>query len=465
MRMAKAAFTPGSSWRTKAAAGPPATRYTKGRRAHLAYQVAGEGPPHLVAVLGTVSGSIAWEEWAAAPFFHRLSNFCQLVTFDQQGSGRSDPVESSSPPTLEERVDDLRSVMDAAGIERAALFGTHDGGAVSMMFAATHPERVSALVLANTWARLLEDDDFPVGFPRELLETGTDRHSGSWGAGSSIDYLAPSVANNPEVRDAWARHEQSSASPGQAVAISRMAIEIDVRESLAAISAPTLVMHATEDLVTPLGHGRYLAEHIAGARLVEFASRDHLILIGEGNVILDEVEEFLTGVRRGPYRERVLATLVFTDVVGSTETADHLGDRSWRELISRHHAAVRRELARHEGTEIDRAGDGFLAMFDGPGRAIQCALAILAAVEPLGLQLRVGVHTGECELLDDGIAGIAVHIGARVASHAEPGEVLVSSTVKDLVVGSGICFTDRGSRPLKGVPGEWSLYGVERFSG
>ena len=462
--MSATASAPGSPRRPHSGAGPPATRYTKGRRAHIAYQVTGEGPPHLVAVLGTVSGSIAWEEWAAAPFFHRLSTFCQLVTFDQQGSGRSDPVESACPPTLEERVEDLRSVMDAAAVERAALFGTHDGGAVSMMFAATYPERVTALVLANTWARLVEDDDFPLGFPRELLETATDRHSESWGAGSSIEYLAPSVAANPEVREGWARHEQSSASPGQAVAISRMAIEVDVREALPAISAPTLVMHAIEDLVTPIGHGRYLAEHISGARLVEFPSRDHLILIGEGGVILDEVEEFLTGVRRGPYRERMLATVVFTDVVGSTERAGQLGDRSWRELISRHHAAVRRELARFEGTEIDRAGDGFLAMFDGPGRAIQCALAILVAMEPLGLQLRIGVHTGECEVLDDGIAGIVVHIGARVASRAEPGEVLVSSTVKDLVVGSGIRFTERGSWPLKGVPGKWSLYGVERPS-
>ena len=392
--MAKPAFTPGSPKRTGAAAGPPRDRYIKSRGPiRLPGRRRGSAPPRRRA--RHREWLDAWEEWAAAPFFHRLSTFCQLVTFDQQGSGRSDPVESACPPTLEEeRVDDLRSVIDAAGLERTALFGTHDGGAVSMLFAATYPERVSALVLANTWARLLEDDDFPVGFPRSSsrpARTGTRVR----GAPARASTISRPRSGQPRGARRLGPPRAVLGQPGSGSGHLPDGHRGRRPEALPAISAPTLVMHAIEDLVTPIGHGRYLAEHIAGARLVEFASRDHLILIGEGNVILDEVEEFLTGVRRGPYRERMLATLVFTDVVGSTETADHLGDRAWRDLISRHHVVVRRELARFEGTEIDRAGDGFLAVFDGPGRAIQCALAILSAIEPLGLRLRVGVHTGE----------------------------------------------------------------------
>lgn len=441
----------------------PTTKYAKGSGVHIAYQDVGQGPPDLVAVLGTTSSSIAWEEPAASSFFRRATAFSRLMTFDQRGSGRSDPVDISSLPTLEERVDDLGSVMDAAGLDRAALLGTHDGGPVSMMFAATHPERVTGLVLVNTWATLKQDEDVTFGHPPDWLEAGIRLHSESWGSGASIDYLAPSVASRPEVREAWARHEQTTASPGQAVATSRMAAELDVRAILSSISVPTLVLHASDDLITPVAHGRYLADHIPGARFVEFPSPDHLILVGDGHPILDEVEEFLTGTRLGPYRERVLATVEFTDIVGSTSQAVQLGDREWRDLLSRHHAVIRSELARFQGREIDTAGDGFLAVFDSPGRAIRCALSIMEVTERLGLELRIGVHTGECEVLDDGVAGIAVHIGARVAARANSGEVLVSSTVKDLVVGSNIHFTDRGTEPLKGVPGEWHLFGVQRF--
>ena len=441
--------------------GVPATRFTKGRDAHIAYQTTGGGPLDLVLVLGTGSSSIAWEEPPVAPFLHRLASFSRLVTFDQRGSGRSDPVPFSDLPTLEDRVDDLGAVMDACSLQRATLLGHHDGGAVSMMFAATHPDRVTALVLANTWARLSQADDYPWGFPPKVLEAGARIYWESWGTGSSIDRVAPSVAASPTVREAWARHEQSTASPGQAVAISRMAMELDVRAILPVISTPTLVLHAREDMVAPIEHGRYLADHIAGSRFVELPSRDHMIMLGEGGLLLDEAEEFLTGMRRGSPSERVLATVVFTDIVESTQRAVELGDRTWRDLLARHHAAVRQELARFRGREVDTAGDGFLAVFDGPGRAIQCARAIHNAVEPLGLQLRIGVHTGECELVDGDIAGIAVHIGARVAAQAAPGEVLVSSTVRDLVAGSPVRFADRGVRPLKGVPGEWRLFGVE----
>lgn len=440
---------------------PPPTSYTKGRGVHLAYQLAGAGDRHLVMVLGTASSSTAWEEYPSAEFLRRISEFSRLVTFDQRGSGRSDPVHHRELPTLEDRVDDLRSVMDAAGVERAVLFGYHDGGPVAMTFAATYPHRVVGLVLANTWARLSAAEDFPWGHPRDVLEAGTRLHADSWGTGASIDYVAPSVAGDVAVRQAWARHEQSSASPGQAVAISRMAIELDVRPVLSVISVPTLVLHAREDLVTPVHHGRYLADCIPGARLVEYPGRDHLVLTGEDDMVADEIEEFMTGVRRHRGGQRVLATVVFTDIVGSTRLAASLGDKPWSDLLGRHHAAIRRELDRFEGREVDTAGDGFLAVFDGPGRAIDCSRAIHEAVAPLGIEVRIGVHTGECEIVDGRYAGLAVHIGARVAAAAGPGEILVSRTVKDLVVGSGLVFGDRGVRSLKGVPGEWQLYAVE----
>jgi pimeloyl-ACP methyl ester carboxylesterase len=439
---------------------PPSTRFTRGNEVHLGYQVAGDGA-NLVMVLGTVSSSTAWEEFPSAAFLQRVAGFCRLVTFDQRGSGRSDPVDQSELPTLQDRVDDVQSVMRAAGIERTALFGYHDGGPVAMTFAATYPERVSALVLANTWARLSATEGFPCGHPPDLLEAGLRLHTDAWGTGSSIDYIAPSVADNPAVRRTWARHEQATASPGQAAAISKMAIDLDVRPVLPVISVPTLILHASGDLVTPVDHGRYLADSIAGARLVEYPGRDHLVLTGEGDAVADEMEEFLTGVRRGRTAQRVLATVVFTDIVGSTALAASLGDRAWAELLGRHHTAIRKELTTYQGQEVDTAGDGFLAAFDGPGRAIECASAIHRAVQPLGIEVRIGVHTGECELLDGGYAGMAVHIGARVAAAAGAGETLVSRTVKDLVVGSPFGFAERGSRTLKGVPGEWSLYAVE----
>jgi len=441
--------------------GPPPTRFTKRNDVHIAYQEAGLGPPDLVAVLGTLSGSVAWEELPSIPFLSRLSSFCRLVTFDQRGSGRSDPVVGSELPTLEERVDDLRSVLDAAGLERAALLGTHDGGAVSLMFAAMYPDRVTALVLVNTWATLKQTADYPWGHPPEVLEAGSRLHWETWGTGASIDYFAPSIAGNPEVKEIWVRHEQASASPGQAIAVSRLVTDLDVRAILPVISVPTLVLHANEDILVPVEHGRYLADHIAAARFVEYASRDHLITIGEAGAVLGEVEEFLTGARRRSFSQRMLATVLFTDIVDSTGRAAEIGDDSWRDLLARHHAAVRSQLGRFGGRELNTAGDGFLASFDGPGRAIQCGTAIHGTVEPLGIRLRIGVHTGECEVLDDTIAGMAVHIGARVTAHSAPGEILVSSTVKDLVVGSGIAFSDRGVQTLKGVPGTWHLFAVQ----
>lgn len=441
---------------------PPATSYVKGRGgAHIAYQVAGSGPHHLVMVLGTTSSSTAWEEYPSAEFLRRLAGFSRLVTFDQRGSGRSDPVHHAEIPSLQDRVDDVLSVMDAVGFERAALFGNHDGGPVALTFAASYPDRVSSLVLANTWARLSAAEDYPWGHPPDLLAAGAQLHEDAWGTGSSIDYVAPSVAADEAVRRAWARHEQASASPGQAVALSRMAIELDVRAVLPTVAVSTLVLHASDDLVTPAPHGRYLAEAISGARYVEYQGRDHFVLTGEGGIVADELEEFLTGVRQGSSGRRALATVMFTDIVGSTTLAAALGDGRWRQLLARHHQAIRQQLERFEGREVDTAGDGFLAVFDGPGRAIECAEAVHEAVAPLTLKLRVGVHTGECEVLDGSYAGLAVHIGARVAASAAPGETLVSRTVKDLVVGSGFGFAERGVRDLKGVPGRWELYSVE----
>jgi pimeloyl-ACP methyl ester carboxylesterase len=401
-----------------------------------------------------------WEETFSTRLLERLTSFSRLVTFDQRGVGRSDPISPDHPQTLEERVDDIRAVMDAAELEKAALLGAADGGAASITFAATYPERVTALVLCNTWARLAKSDDYPWGHPPELLRAGQDLYRTEWGTGFSIRYIAPSIPDDPGVQEAWARHEQASASPGQAIANARVAMELDVRPVLHLVSAPTLVLHSKDDLVAPADLGHFLADHIPGASYVELPGPDHAIFVLDADLLLEEVEHFLTGTRRPPRPDRVLSTVLFTDIVGSTERAVELGDRRWAELLDRHHAAVRAELSHFRGREVDTAGDSFLASFDGPGRAIQCASAIAQAVMRLGIRIRAGIHTGECELTPAGIAGLAVHIGARVAAKAGAGEVLVSQTVKDLVVGSGIEFVERGLFELKGVPGEWRLFTV-----
>jgi pimeloyl-ACP methyl ester carboxylesterase len=426
----------------------------------VAYQVHGAGPPDIVLVLGAASTSLLWEEAFSTRLLGRLTSFSRLVTFDQRGVGRSDPIAPDRPQTLEERVDDIREVMDAAGLDKAALLGAADGGAASITFAATYPERVTALVLCNTWARLAKSIDYPWGHPPELLLAGQDLYRTEWGTGFSIRYIAPSVPDDPGLRDAWARHEQASASPGQAIANAKVAMELDVRSVLHSVSAPTLVLHTRDNLVAPVDHGRFLAEHIPGASFEELPGPDHAIFVLDSEALLDKVEHFLTGRRQPPRPDRILSTVLFTDIVGSTERAVGLGDRRWAELLDRHHAAVRAELSHFSGREVDTAGDSFLATFDGPGRAIQCASAIARALLRLGIRIRAGIHTGECELTPTGLAGLAVHIGARVAAKAEAGEVLVSQTVKDLVVGSGIEFVERGLFQLKGVPGEWRLFAV-----
>lgn len=437
----------------------PETKYARCGKLHIAYQVVGSGPIDLVFVPGFVSHlEEAWETPSWARFFTRISEFTRLIIFDKPGTGLSDPVVAAQP--LDERMDHVRAVMDAAGCERGALFGLSEGGPMSILFAATYPDRVTQLVLTGTMARFFRDDDYPHGAPPHLLRRMADQIEEHWGEGALLDLFAPSLAEDPRAVHWWGKFQRRAASPGMARAIVEMLGEIDVRAVLPTIHVPTLIIHRRDEKAVPIGAARYLAEKIPDARLVEQPGSDHFPWLGEADAFVDEVEVFLTGARVARDVDRVLATVLFTDIVGSTELASRLGDRGWRDLLQEHNTAVRREITRMRGREVGTAGDGFLATFDGPARAIRCACAIQDAVKPLGIAVRAGLHTGECEMIGDGVGGIAVHIGARVAALAGPGEVLVSSTVKDLVAGSGLGFSDRGTHPLKGVPGEWRLYSV-----
>lgn len=438
----------------------PATKYAKSGDVHIAYQVVGEGAQNLVLVPGWVSNiEYAWEDPSFSHFLRRLASFSRLILLDRRGTGLSDRV--SELPTLEQRMDDVRAVMDAAGAERAALFGLSEGGPMCMTFAATYPSRTSALLLYGTFARLLRASDYPIGVPAGLMGQFLDRVEESWGTGSmSADYFAPSMTGDEAFRRSWARFERLGVSPSGIKALLRMSQETDARHTLPIIRVPTLVVHREGDLVIHVKSARYIAERIQGAKYVELPGPDHFAWVGDVDAILDEIEEFLTGARRGQEPDRVLATVMFTDIVGATERAVALGDRRWRDLLDRHHTVIREQLTRFRGREIDTAGDGFLAAFDGPARGVRCAGAIVREMGRVGLEIRAGLHTGECEILGDKLSGIAVHTGARVASLAGAGEVLVSGTVKDLVAGSGITFEDRGLWALKGLPGEWHLYAV-----
>jgi class 3 adenylate cyclase len=357
-------------------------------------------------------------------------------------------------------MDDVRAVMDAAGSSRASLFGFSEGGAMSILFAATYPERTSALILYGAYAREAWAPDYPWGVTAENCEARIVRRRETWGTGQTFASFAPSQSDNAALIEWWATTERASASPGAVEALMRMNFQIDVRHILPAISVPTLVMHRKGDPVQPFEDGRYLATHIPGAKWVELEGTDHGPAQGNSAAILDEMEEFLTGMRRGTDVERVLSTVLFTDIVNATGSAVTLGDARWRDLLEMHNTAMREELARHRGREIDTAGDGFLAAFDGPARAIRTAAAMRDRAKRIGLEVRAGLHTGECEVIGEKLAGIAVHIGARVAALAGPGEILVSQTVKDLVAGSGVTFADRGTHALKGVPDEWRIYAV-----
>ena len=440
----------------------PQTHYAKAPDGvSIAYQVVGDGPRDLVWVPGWISHVEAiWEEPTAARFLERLASFSRLILFDKRGTGMSDRVAASELPTLEQRMSDVLTVCDAVGSERAALLGVSEGAPLCVLFGATFPGRTTAIVLLGGFAREQMGDGYPWGHTREGVNAFLEEIGRDWGGPVGLAIRAPSRASDERFRANWARYLRLGASPSAVQALVEMNSQIDVRPVLESCRVPTLVLHRTGDQAVPVESGRYLAEHIPGAKLVELPGVDHLPWVGNSEAILDEIEEFLTGVRQHHEPDRVLATVLFTDIVGSTQRAADMGDKSWGDLLEAHHAVVREHLRRFGGKEMGTAGDGFVATFDGPARAVRCALAIAAAVRPLGLEIRAGLHTGEVELAPEGIRGLAVHIGARIGALAGPGEVLASRTVKDLVVGSGLTFRERGRVVLKGVPDEWDLYAV-----
>ena len=436
----------------------PEVHYARVGDAHVAYQVFGAGDLDLVYVAEFWHSIEAqWDEPRFAAFLRRLGTFSRVVCLDQRGSGLSDPLPLGEEPSLDLFTDDVRAVMDAVGISHAALLGVAGGAVIASLLAATVPERVQALVLLNGLARLTAAPDYPWGTtPAFEVRVMADLSNG-WGRGVLADILAPSEADDPVFRSWLARYQRLGASPGEVMAQRRMMQNVDIRQVLPSIRIPTLVVHRRDNRLINAGHGRYLAEHIPGAEYVEVPGGDYLPFLGDAEAILAPIERFLTGTISPAEQRRVLATVLFTDIVGSTELAARLGDRRWRALLEEHNAIVRDELERYRGRELDRAGDGFVALFDGPARAVRCAFAIRDRVQKLGLALRAGVHTGEVELLGAEIEGLAVHICARVAAAAAPDEVLVTSTVRDLVAGSGISFSDRGAHTLRGVPGRWKL--------
>ncbi len=440
----------------------PATRYARSGGVNIAYQVVGSGPFDLLWVPGWVSNlEMSWEVPEYARFLTRLASFSRLILFDKRGTGLSDAVPIEHLPDLDQRMDDVRAVLEAAGSTSAAIFGASEGGNLSILFAATYPERVRALVLAATFVKRVWSPDYPWAPTPEERERERAMLEREWSGDMGLADLAPGAVGDPALMRRIATFFRRSASPGAAVALNRMNTEIDTRSLLPALAAPTLVLCRRGDRQVSAEESRWIAGQIPHARYVELPGDDHLPWLGDVDGLLDEVEVFLTGVRRGPDPDRRLATVLFTDIVGSTEKAAALGDRAWHELLETHHQVVRRELDRFGGREIDTAGDGFFATFDGPARAVRCACAVVEAVRPLGLAIRAGVHTGEVEFVDGQVRGLAVHIGARIAAEAGLGEVLTSSTVKDLVAGSGLRFRERGSTELKGVPGSWQIYLVE----
>ena len=437
----------------------PATRYVKSDDVHIAYQVIGEGPLDLLFVPGFVSHiEEIWQSPAASSFLRRLASFSRLILFDKRGTGMSD--RGSQVFTLEQRMHDVRAILDEVGSDRAALFGVSEGGPMSLLYAATYPERTSALILYGSYAKRSWAPDYPFGWKNEQWQRVLENIERNWGTpqGINIEMWAPSLAQDPSASERMASYFRAAAIPGAAAAIMKMNREIDVRHVLSAIRTPTLILHRVGDRVSEIEHARIMAHGIPDAKLVELPGIDHTFWVNDNGALLGQIEQFLTGKRHAYESERVLATVLFTDIVGSTEQAVALGDNSWRELLTAFYAKVREVIRNFRGREINTAGDGFFAAFDGPARAIRCAGAIREAVRSLGLEVRCGLHTGECELVGEDLAGIAVHSGARVAALAAPGEVLVSQTVRDLVAGSGLSFEEHGVHTLKGVPSEWRLF-------
>jgi class 3 adenylate cyclase len=439
------------------------TRYARSGDAHIAYQILGDGPLDLLYLSsGTISIDSIDEEPGFARFHRDLASFSRLIRMDLRGVGLSDPIDPSVPPSLEQWVGDALAVLDAAGSGSAALCGADEGALVAMLTAATHPDRSAALILLNAYPRLLRDVDYPHGIPDQLLvrfteEVVTDRHDE--GSFADLEIFVPRVASDPRFRQWWQRAGNRGASPATAMALALTRFQSDLRPILPTIQVPTLVIHRKENRASLVEHGRYLAQHIPEARYVELPGDEHLPYVGDSETIVAEIEEFLTGMRRVE-ADRVLATILFCDIVRSTDLVTELGDRRWRGVLDSYYAMIRRQLERFAGREVKTIGDGLLATFDGPARAIRCAQAIRDGARQLGLEVRVGLHTGEVELMGDDISGLAVHIGERVCASAGSGEVLASRTVVDLVAGSGISFDDRGEHELKGVPGRWQLHAV-----
>jgi pimeloyl-ACP methyl ester carboxylesterase len=437
----------------------PVTRYATAKDGvNIAYQVVGEGTQDLVVIAPFVSHlDLYWDSPASTRFLEKLGEFARVILFDKRGMGLSDPVDEA--PTLEVRMDDARAVMDEIGSERAALFGMSEGAPMAILFAATYPDRVSSLILWGAMARAVADDDYPWAPPREALIAANDELIAPlWGQGATIEVFNPSVADDPRARELWARLERQSASPGRVRSLFEMFLDFDVRDVLSLVQAPTRVLHRTHDRVVNVGAGRWLAGQIPGATFVELPGDDHGPWIGDSDPVLAEIEEMLTGARPAPAPERVLATVVFTDIVGSTELAVEMDDAPWRRILEDHRAAVRAEIDRFRGREVNTTGDGFLVTFDGPARAIRFAGAAIDSSKPL--EIRSGIHAGEFEMLGDDVGGIAVHIAARICDLAEPRQTLVSRTVKDLAAGSGIAFEPRGTQRLKGIPDDWELFAV-----
>lgn len=444
----------------------PETRYKKSSEGYVAYQVFGDGPPDLIFVTNWSTNLDAmWDEPSLAYFFHRLSQIGRVICFDKRGTGVSDPVPLSSLPTLEEWMDDARVVLDAVGSREAAIIGDTEGGPMAMLLAATSPNRALALVLVNSFARWKRAPDYPIGMPEPAWEKLLAQYEQHWGQNPAMLALtAPSVAEDDQMREWFLRYQRMSMPPGASSQMYRWVTQLDVRSVLPTISVPTLVLHRKDNRHYRLAFGQYLAEHIPGARLVELPGKDcYPFHTRESAGVLNEIEEFLTGVRQAPPADRELATVLFTDIVGSTELAAELGDARWLELRAVHDYLVRQNLATFRGREIKTTGDGFLATFDGPARAVYCAVRIRDAAHSLGSEIRAGLHTGEIQMQDGDIGGVAVHLAARVMSEAKPGEVLVSGTLNELVVGSGITFENLGAHALKGVPGAWRLFRVEKL--
>ncbi len=439
----------------------PETRYVQSGDVSIAYQVVGSGPLDLLIVPGFISHlEQAWEDPAYSRFLQRLASFSRLIQFDKRGTGLSDRI--TEIPTLEQRMDDVRVVMDATGSERAALFGISEGGSMSVLFAATYPERTSALILYGSIARGAWAPDYPWGSRLDgNWEAWLEGWRKEWGGPYGIEFWAPSVAHDARFRQWWAKYLRLGASPSAVINVFRMNAAIDVRDMLPAIHVPTLVLHRSGDRAIDVEEGRYLAQHIPGAKLAELSGDDHLWWVGDSESIVNEIQEFLTGERHAVEPDRVLVTVLFTDIGDSTKHAAEMGDRRWRDLIESHNKLMHTEIDRFRGRVVKSTGDGFLATFDGPARAIRCALAVSEEMRRLGIEIRAGLHTGEVELIDDDVGGITVHTAARVLAEARASEVWTSRTVKDLVAGSKFRFSERGTYNFKGVPGDWPLFTVK----